>query len=83
MSRRSRGRLILPWEEKRNRMPKSVKIFLFVVAAIAFFAVLVNRCSVPDVQAGGWQDSIYWSERQSKALESIADSLKKIERKWK
>lgn len=80
--RRGEGRLILPWEEERERMPKVVKFVLFVFVVGAVLAMMMNQCSVPEAGA-----ETYWESdarrREVTALESIADSLKKIERKMK
>lgn len=81
--RRGEGRLILPWEEEQAKMPRAVKVILFVVIVGAVLAALMNQCSVPEAGAADRGSATYWPERQTKALESIADSLKKIERKLK
>lgn len=91
MSRRKFDRLLLPWEEERDKMPRPVKVILFVVILAAILGVMANTCSVREVEAqsysgpqyrGGNEERIL-RRREVKALESIADSLKKIERKMK
>jgi hypothetical protein len=65
-------------------MPQPIKVVLFLFVLGALLAFLLVECNVPE--AGAYErpsESIQLERRSVKALESIAESLKKIERKLK
>jgi hypothetical protein len=80
----ARDRLVLPWNEDRRRLPWPYKAFMVLVGVAVFVGVLVSQCSVQEAGAESyWNGSHIGTKRAVEALESIADSLKKIERKMK
>lgn len=76
-------RLILPWEEKRRRMPPAARVVLFLIVLGGVLAMFANQCSVPEAHAQDPGSTTYWPQRQALALESIAETLRKIERKMR
>jgi Ni/Fe-hydrogenase subunit HybB-like protein len=42
---RHENRLILPWEEERNRMPRAARVVFFLIGVAVFIAVMINQCS--------------------------------------
>jgi len=74
-------KLILPWEEDRNKMPGPYKMLLTLIGVAVLAGVLFNQCSSPAEADGLWAGQA--ERRAVTALESIADSLRKIERKMK
>lgn len=81
------SRLIRPWEEERDRLPNVVKMILAIIGIAVLFGILMNQCSIQEAYADGGSSIPYWNSdaqrREVQALESIAESLKKIERKMK
>lgn len=97
MSRKGERRLILPWEEEQQRMPKPVKAIFILLTVVVFVAFFVQECTVPEAHAQSPCDRLGAPEamhcrrmyeakdrslrdREVKALESIAGSLRRIER---
>ena len=94
-----RSRIELPGDRERHRLPGAYKALLLLIGVVLFVGVLFNQCSVPEANAKGCGtlsypertlcERMYWGrndelrKREVKALESIAASLKKIERKMK
>jgi len=78
------SKLVLPWEEKRKRVPTPIKAVWFLLLTMAFVGIFLNQCTVPEAKAhpdvSGEREVIQLRRREIKALESIALSLKAIAR---
>ena len=70
------GKLLLPGEKEQEKLPKIVKMYFVLLVCGAMAGVLFNECSVAEVQAD--EPSFREHAIRTKALESIAGSLKEI-----
>jgi len=50
MRGRDRNRLLLPGEEKGDRLPRPFKVVLFLFILAGMFAAIMNQCSVPEAR---------------------------------
>ena len=77
-----RGRIMIP--QQREPVPIYIKVVMFLLLVGLLLGVLMTECNIPEAGAYGQpSESIRLERRAVNALEDIADSLKKIERKLK